>query len=433
MHYYIDDASVHCPCIEPSDERAFHPVSKLHFCGTCGIKRCFLCMLHSASNKMCLRCGKEYTTQETHCYRCYTCPICDEDLESHPLLYKHKAGSTEVEFELIKSKHDKSKIAAKAVIFKCPNSACRFKFATKVETKPQSLQQIVQDNIKDDTDIRYNALLNYYDWCLNYQRILDKRQRSKWKTEILGRFKSFEIAKILQNDSNSQQLIDKESGNIRSIHDEEDNQICPHPKLLHTEMQEICPTCLEDISGNRMAFKLPIVYAIPMVGYPSSNVKELQTGETVDVPILLSFVNNGEVSINLGINEDGVDVFLASSLAHNVCIPGINEFTKQKSGELSTVPTCLLSHISKEEGNWKTELAGRDPGALTRLRYVEALSFDGSEDTIDAGVNWITSLILVRVTSSERSRKGKINFVLNVSVEQGENVSNAEYHCCALI
>lgn len=432
MHYYIDDASVYCPCIGPADNRAFHPVSKMRFCGTCGIKRCFFCTLHSASNKSCLRCERKYTTRETHCYRCYTCPICDDDLESHPLLYKHKAGSSEVEFELIKSKDDKSKIAGKAVLFKCPNSDCRFKFTTKVETKPQSLQQIVQNNINDDIDVRYNELMDYYDWCLNFQRILDKRQRSKWKTEILRRFKSFEIANILQNDSHLQQLIDEESESIRYIKNVENNQLFPHPKVLNTKMQEICFTCLENISDKKMVLELPMVYAIPMVGYPSSNVKGLQAGESVDVPILISFVNDSGSSINLSIIENGVDVFLASSSAHNMYIPAIDESTKVKSRELATVPTCLLSHISKK-GDWKTELAGRDPALLARLRYVEGLNFDGLEDTIDFGVNWITSLILVRVTGNETSCKGKINFVLNISVEKGETVSNEEYHCCALI
>lgn len=434
MHYYVGDARIHCTCIESSDKRSLHSVSKMYFCPTCKIKRCFLCTLHSPSNKICLRCERNYNVQDTHCYRCYTCPECDKDLESYPLLYKHKIGGTETEFELIKSKHDKSRIAGKAVHFKCPDSDCRFKYTTNVETKPQSLQQIVQHNIKDNRDVRYSELMEYYDWCLNYQRILDKKQRSKWKTEILKKFESFEVAKILQDESSLLQVVDKERATVRPIMDTVSAQLFPQPKVLHTVMKEICPTCLEGLSCREMTSKLPLIYALPMVGYPSFKLKELREGERVDVPILVSFVNNSESEMCVNIIEDGVTTFLPPSSANCIVIPTVDPSTQPSTDKLSTVPTCLLSNVSKKEGNWKTELERRDPKSLARLRYVEGSNIDELKNVVDSGANWITLLLIVRVTGDRESRNGKIKFALNISLDtQGSDVRNAEYHCCALV
>lgn len=423
MHYYLEDGKISCPCIDSNDARSYHSVSEMFFCSTCKIRRCTLCTLHNVTRKICLRCEKEYGMQDTHCYRCYICPKCDSDLESYPLLYKSKLGNNTGDVELVKSKNDKSKIVGKAVQFKCSNKDCNFKFKTKIETKPQSLQQIVQRNIKDMDDLRYESLLNYYDWCLNYQRILDKRQLTKWKTEIMKRFKSFEVAKILHDDSNIKELIKKENDMIEPIKDIELYEaLFPLPKQLSSEMNNICPTCLNVIDMEKI-ISIPLVYVVPMVGYPSSNVKNLEEGSEIEIPILVSFINHSNYEVTVTILENNK----VKSINHHVpdlIIP----FSQEDNWK--TVPTCLLSHVLKKKGDWKRELENRDPNTIMKLTYSNWLNESDDENCIvDQGINWITTLIMVKYKMDTNNKSsGKVDFVLNIAGDL-----NIQYHCNVLV
>lgn len=425
MHYYLEDGKISCPCIDSNDVRSYHSVSKMFFCSTCKIMRCSLCTLHNVTRKSCLRCGKEHRLYDTHCYRCYICPKCDSDLDSHSLLYKSKMGSNMREVELIKSKDDKSKIVGKAVQFKCSTNDCNFKFKTKIETKPQSLQQIVQSNIKDTDDLRYESLLNYYDWCLNYQRILDKRQLTKWKTEIMKRFESFEVAQILHDDKNIKQLIEKENNIIKPLNNIElDEHLFPFPKPLASEMNNICPTCLNVIDMEKN-LSIPLVYTVPMVGYTLSNVNNSKEGSEVDIPILLNFINKSNFHVTIRILENDY-VKLINSHIYDIVIPFSQE------NDWKTVPTCLLSYVLKREGDWKKELENRDPNTIMKLKYRDEFNLNGVSDgnfIVDRGVNWITTLIVVKYRRDINNKaKRKVKFVLNIAGDL-----NIQYHCNVLV
>ncbi|KAG0690464.1 hypothetical protein C6P40_002839 [Pichia californica] len=394
----------------------------MQYCTTCKMRRCFQCNLHSVSKKSCSRCKREYGMKDTHCYRCYICPICDSNLELYPLLYKSNVGGEGIQFELIKSKTDKSKIVGKAVQFRCVSSHCKYNFKTAVETKPQSLQQIVQNNIKDEDDIRYKTLIDYYDWCLNYQRVLDKGQRMKLKSEILNRFKGFEIAKILEETNNQKQIENKEIEIVQPLIEEKKSKLLPLPKQLHADMNNICPTCLENINKENMCFQIPVIYSVPMIGFSSSNIKNIEEGEFIKIPILVSIINSGNSEMNVSIIEGG-DNGIDYSVCGDVAIP----FTDKEG--LQTVPTCLLSYVSKKEGNWKEELAKRDQMTLSKLKYEFFLNRDpdSTEFILESGLNWVTLLIVVNVQYN-KLKNSKVNFTFNL----GGDI-NVQYHCCALL
>lgn len=386
-----------------------------------------MCTLHSVSKKSCLRCKREYGLEDTHCYRCYICPECECDLESHPLLYKAKYESDKNELEIIKSKNDRSKIVGKSVQFKCVNMKCRFKFTTKIETNPQTLQHIVQSNIKDEDELRYDTLLDYYDWCMNYHRILDKRQRTKWKTEILNRFKAFEISKILQENCNIKDLNDKEKDIINTMDtNEKNNVLYPQPKLLHAEMKSICPTCLGDLSHEKMASSIPLVYAVPLIGFPSSKLKKLELEVSIDIPILVSFINNTTSTVNFSIINEDEDEKVIQTPSSEIKVECTDGGFNEK--HLKTVPTCLLSHVSKNETTWKKELHHRSFENLAKLKYSDTKTLTDFGDILDSGINWVTTHVVIHHTVKNESCKNKIEFGLNISGD-----FNVHYNCTALI
>lgn len=432
MHYHIKDTGIICPCIDRTDGRSIHPVSSIHYCSTCNVRRCFWCRLHTPAEKKCLRCKRDYESKDTHCYRCYTCPECDMDLVSYPLSYKSKHNIDGLkQFELISSKNDKSKIIGKAVYFKCTNEKCKYKFTTKVETKPQTLQQIVQNNIKNDTEVRFEELTDYVDWCIGYHRILDKKQRMKWKNQILSRFDSFEVAKILQGESHLQQLTDKENDIIKVTKDDDTgnkSNIYPKPKFLHTETSESCPSCLGDITSDKMSFRIPLVYSVPVVGYLPSKVQDLRFGEYTDVPILITFINESDddMSVNI-IATDSV----ISAASNTLNIPHMsNRLTRVD--EFENVPTCLLPHIiSQNECKSKTLL--RDPEIIKMFEYREDFKYEFNKDVLDLGINWLTTLVVVRVRYNDNTNDGKIFFCLNLDVGFKQGNINLEYYCKVLL
>lgn len=353
------------------------------------------------------------------------CPICGSDLESYPLSYKSRGRKDgEEQLEIIQHRHDRSKIVGKAVRLQCKNHAtCRFKFTTKVELKPQSLQQIVQNNICDHIDTRFNELVEYSDWCLNFQRILDRKQRVRWKSEILQRFKSFEIAEILKSDQNSKQLLVKEGSVINSdAVDGPAHELYPLPKLLHKKMNDICPTCLQDISKSPITGRLPLVYCVPMMGYPSSHVKAMKENESARVPILISILNETKHPMKVNLSADTGTGFF--------------EVGCNLGKYFENVPTCLLSHV-QSKSDWKAELEKRDTSILERLSYKNDFIHDGDDmnccDVIDRGGNWITTSVILEAPRSDSTVKGQISFKLTLTTESELGKFTVDYTCCALV
>lgn len=432
MQLYLPDAKVYCPCIAEDDPRSYHIVSSLKICPNCHVRRCTSCLLHSPKEKNCNRCNREYTLDETHCHRCYTCPLCDDDLKTYPLSYKSSNKDNGHPFELVKRDYDKSKIVGKSVLFRCK---CGYKFNTKIETKPQSLQEIVTSNIKDDVDERFSQLKEYLDWCMNYHRILDKQARGRWKNEILEKFSSFEAAKILSSASSHSQLIEREKEMIivdDDTVDENKLRPTPCPRRLSVSVSYICPTCLDDVTDSLLSETLPLVHAVPMVGYPSKKVREIEGDCSTVVPILISFINGGDKKMLISLMEGSDEKF------------EIGPRHGEVSG-LSNVPTCLLSHVSAQEGSWKKELTRRDSVVLSNIKYKEGVEVESGLH-VDSGSNWITIVLAIDIASSEKTSAGKIDFSVHTMIHQidsdedantGRGESDAtrivEYRCRALI
>jgi hypothetical protein len=413
MKYDIDTARIMCPCVDYKDHRSWHLLSTIRYCNNCEIRRCLICTLHSPTNKRCLRCKREYDIKETHCFRCYICPICDTDLESYPLLYKNGKRENEInQFELVKHPNDKCKIVGKAVHFKCKNLKCKFRFTTKIETRPQTLQQIVTSNIRDEIDLNFEILKTYADWCLNYNRALDKKLAIKWKTEILKRFPSFELAKILQSENKMQDLIEKEEEVIRTLNESEKLPLFPIAKQLYKKMNDICPTCLEITKP--ISEKLLLAYAVPMIGYPSSKVTQMNG--SLSVPVLVSFINLTKKEMNMNIM--GVEFNIGYEYGSDMSI--------------DNVPTCLVSHCL--DSRKQEESPQKDIEKLNRLIWSNDNENNNVfEDTVDIGDNWITRLFIVDIESDENTRKGKIIFKLNVTVKYEMKEVDTIYEFCAII
>lgn len=410
MKYLINDAKVSCPCIDSKDHRSWNSLSTTKYCTNCHLKRCQNCTLHSPILNLCLRCKREYSNNETYCYRCYTCPICDSDLITHPLSYKSTGKNNGIElYELIRNGNKGDKIVAKSVYFKCKDPKCNFRFNTNIETKPQTLQDIVMNNIKDEVDVTYEILKDYYDWLLNYHRILDKKQQRKWKSEILKRFQTFEIAEILKAE-NLKELNLKEIEIINEINNTPNvDKLFPIPKKLFKKMNDICLSCLEEIGPD---LRTPLVYVVPMIGYLSSKVKELTYGELLNVPILISIINKSADEMSISLIGDNIE---------------LQEFKigYDDTDDIKNVPTCLLSHI--KDSNWKEELAKRNIDVFHKLEWNgENIIYDC---VLDSGINWITTIAQIPIKGNVNSTNGKIKFNLTIN----NNDLNTIYQCNALI
>lgn len=381
-------------------------------------------MLHSPISKKCLKCNNEYGNDEFFCYKCFICPECNSDLTTFPLAYK---TTNDGKFALIKSKDDKSKIVGKAVHFRCKkySADCDFKFTTKVETKPQTLQEIVLNNVNEFEDSRFHELDKYFDWKLNYYRILDKKQRIKWKTEILKKFSSFEITQILKTNYHYNDISNKEESMIIDIDKVEklqDLRLFPSPKPLHVQMSNICTNCFTDISSTHLIEKVPLVYCVPMVKYPSKLIHELKDDE-LKIPILVNFINESKDSLIIHILPDTETNLITNESITIELLPSddIDGFGK--------VPTSLLSHT--KNGEWKDELFTRSDN-FCKLEYNPSIVENDEFEIVEKGVNWITLIAIVKATAENRD--GKIKFPLNLDIESNKNgLSNLVFHCTALV
>lgn len=437
MKYYLQDASVSCPCIKEDDYRSSHPLSSLNYCRHCDTRRCFACSLHSPVKKSCLKCERKYDLIATHCNRCYVCPLCGSDLNTYPLLYKSGGIKDGVEqFALMNSQTDRNeKLVGKGVLFKCKkmdsiDNSCSFKFVTNIETKPQSLQEIVLKNIKSDTEYKYEKLRDFGDWKLNYERILDRKQRIKWKTEILERFGAFEVAKILQAHNSLETLEKKEIEVIDSLKDIT-KKVVPVPKKLHQNMNSICPSCL-NILDVKMTSRFPLVYVVPMVGYPSRLVREIKEGN-IRVPVLMSFINTSGMEMDVTITGE--------EIPFNTIRIGCNS-----SKSLKDVPTCMLSHVRKSSDDWKCELDTRDKEVFKLITYhedgeekgsgeakVKNTELEESHEVVDVGGNWITTKACIDVNVAEDVVSGKIKFNVMITTYLKTGEYNILYECCCLV
>lgn len=217
-----------------------------------------------------------------------------------------------------------ARIVGKAVFFKCKRKECGFRFSTHVETRPQTLQEIVQGSVKDSDDLRYNELAEYYEWCVNYHRILDKRQRTKWKSEVMKRFDNLEVTKILNADDNEVTLSSKEECIIRREgYTKTKNKIVPVAKKLSCTMNDICVTCLGETKMLREY--APVAYVVEIYSQK-----------------FLSFLNKSDKKMHVIVINEGYEFDIAPC----------RETVK-------SVPTCLLGYIEGKD-EWKKEVELRD-------------------------------------------------------------------------
>lgn len=368
MKLSIPSARVLCPCIDCNDSRSLNDIDAMRFCEKCEVKRCMTCTLHSPISRSCSRCKREYGLEETHCLRCYECPRCFNDLSTYPVPYMEENGQLKV------AREKGAKIVGKAVFFKCIRKSCGYKFTTAVETRPQTLQEIVQGSVKDGDEVRYAELQEYYEWCINYHRILDRRQRLKWKTEIMKRFESLEVAKILKEDDNLLVLANKEESLIRrggALKRE-----VPLAKRLGSQMKDICTTCLHEV-----------------------------VGLTQLVPVLYSVVMHGSEYLILVNTSDRV-----------LCVTMLEEshqFELEPSGDtIESVPTCLLGYIEGEEEEEEEEEKGEGEahaqGWKGEVENRDVSVFNKDPGVIDRGKGWVTIY-----TGESRRGEGRTEILVN--------------------
>ncbi|TID29901.1 hypothetical protein CANINC_001540 [Pichia inconspicua] len=315
MELSIASAQVLCSC-DGDTEGSYNAMKNMRYCDKCLVKRCLYCTLHTVTGKRCNRCERDYDTNDTHCLRCYECPVCGTALSTYPVPYTDENGVMKV------AREKDAKIVGKAVFFKCKRNKCEFRFGTHIETRPQTLQEIVQGSVKDFETKRYNELLKYYEECINYQRILDKRQRTKWRSEIMKRFGDLEVAKILEEDNNISNFESKERV-IVSRKGCETKKLVPIAKKLTCTMIDVCITCLQETKSLKVY--APVAYSV-----------------IIQENKFVSFLNKSETTMHITVLEEGYEFDL------NPC----NETMK-------SIPTCLLGYIEGTD-EWKKEVNERD-------------------------------------------------------------------------
>lgn len=379
MLFNINDAKVACACMKYS--QSCHSVRSMKYCETCKTRKCLFCTLQNVKSSSCGKCSKEYNSDESYCSRCYVCPKCNADLVTSQYLYKLKEGTMDT-YELIRKREDKDKYIGKSVTFKC---ACGYKFSTGVGKKEQKLQEIVMEDVKTCQERRYDELVEYYKWVLNYHRIEDKKAQIRWKSEIMEMFSHFEISKVLKNEYIDE--LNKRREEIIKSRDDSIGGKYPVPKRLTKKFSQICVSCLSNVSNTPLSEKIPVVYTMPMIGFSFEKVKNLDNEETCDVPILLSIMNEG-VQAKVEYEDIGFELNSSQKL-------------------FGDIPTCLLSQVKGNVEECKLELSKRDPSIFSKLSYREGTTVK----IIEQGTSWST--LLINVTIGYKQKEFEIQLTFN--------------------